>query len=72
MLEINDHPKFYISRYFISFAVLKDIVFVVLTQQNSYHQERAKAFKKDFYVQLKNISKVSSLKFHILFYSFIF
>lgn len=37
--------------------VLKDIVFVILTQQNTYHQERAKVFKKDFYAQLKNISK---------------
>ncbi|CAE1330538.1 B3GALTL [Acanthosepion pharaonis] len=36
---------------------LKDIVFVILTQQNTYHRERAKVFKKDFYAQLKNISK---------------
>ncbi|XP_052829112.1 beta-1,3-glucosyltransferase [Octopus bimaculoides] len=36
---------------------LKDIVFVILTQDTTFHSERAKQFKKDFYNQLKAVSK---------------
>ncbi|GAB1598117.1 beta-1,3-glucosyltransferase-like, partial [Argonauta hians] len=36
---------------------LKDIVFVILTQDDTYHIERTKQFKKEFYSQLKSVSK---------------
>ena len=49
-----------LTECFFDFTDLKDIVFIVLSQPNEYHVQRAQLFKEEFNMQLEKFKNVSN------------